>query len=427
MNFTDPKNIKVRDGLDRYRKDLKDLTKLADSIKLYGQLAPIIITKDFELVAGGRRLAACILAGVNVSYIFKDIINDTHLRELEIEENIVRAEFTPAELSLAIADLHRLKQSTVGKSVKGSPNTGWTVQNTADLLGYSQGAISQQLLIAETVTAFPELRNCKSAVEIRQAVKGLQKKMERERLIADMEKTGTLDISSVFYCGDFKQWLSTLNSNSADVLITDPPYGIDIGNIMCTSGGKTGGFSNQGFKYDDSPDISIYKTLAVEATRVCKKDTAFAIVFISMDFFPLLRQHFMLNGWDVSVRPLVWVKPGSSSNAPKVWPVSSYEIAMFARRPQAYLNQEGFRDVITDINPVHYSYKKHPSEKPIDLFRKLLQVVGKPGQTIIDPFCGSGATLIAGIREKMIVKGCDILPECTAIIKERLLLENFTQ
>ena len=64
----------------------------------------------------------------------------------------------------------------------------------------------------------------------------------------------------------------------------------------------------------------------------------------------------------------------------------------------------------------------HPSEKPIDLFRYLLQIVGLPGMTMIDPFCGSGSSLIAGLREKMIVKGCDQLKICQDIVTEKLLL-----
>lgn len=428
MDRINPSKIIVKEGLERYRKNLANLKDLADSIVQNGQLVPIIVTRNFELVDGGRRLAACSMKNVDVFYIFKDVADDLKHRELEFETNRQRADFTPAELAFAIEDIHKRRQAIGGTPTRGSPNSGWTVKDTAKLLRYTQGAISQNLIIAETLKEFPELSRCDTAVEIRQAVKGLQKKIQREAAIKSIETQGvSLNVSDFFHLGDCISWMSSLKESSVDVLITDPPYGIDIGNIMCTGGGNTGGESFQGFKYDDTPDISIYRELAKSADFVCKKDTAFAIVFISTDFFQELRNQFLRYNWEVSVRPLIWIKPGGSSNAPKCWPISSYEIAMFARRKNAYLIKEGVRDVIQGITPVTSSLKMHPSEKPVDLFRYLLQIVGLPGMTMIDPFCGSGASLIAGLREKMFVKGCDILPACKDIFLEKILLEGLNK
>ena len=107
---------------------------------------------------------------------------------------------------------------------RGSPNSGWSVKNTADLLGYTQGAISQNLIIAETLHAFPELSHCDTAVEIRQAVKGMQKRFREKRLSSLIENQGvSLDISNIFHLGNFIPWMYSLKTNSVDILITDPP------------------------------------------------------------------------------------------------------------------------------------------------------------------------------------------------------------
>lgn len=424
MNKIDPTKITVREGLDRFRQDMGEIKELSESIKKYGQINPISITKDFELIAGGRRLAACIFGKIDVSYVFQEDMTDLMLREVELEENLRRKDFTPAETALAIEEIHRIKQAQEGKAIMGSPNSGWTMEDTAHMLGTTQGYISQQILIAQTVKEFPNLKECKTLSEIRQAVKGIQKNIQRKSALEKFESQfSTLNISSIWHKGDSIEWMKSLLPDSVDIIMSDPPYGINIGDIMTTAG-STGGHSLQGFKFDDTPDVSLYRNLAEQATRVCKKDTAFAVIFISTDYFNFLRGCFIRCGWDVSVRPLVWVKPGGSSNAPKVWPISSYEIAMFARRSRAYLQIEGFRDVILDIVPVNPASKKHPTEKPATLFQRLLQVISIPGQTMIDPFAGSGASLIAGIREKLIVKGCDILQECEEIFKEKLLLEG---
>lgn len=428
MDKINPDKIIVKEGLERYRKDLTNLEDLACSILKHGQLVPIIITKKLELIDGGRRLAACSLKHIDVYYIFKEVEDDLIHRELEFETNRRRADFTPAEQAFAIEDIHKRRQITRGVPTRGSPNSGWTVKDTAKLLGYTQGAISQNLIIAETVKSFPELAQCKTAVEIKQAVKGLQKKLQREKAIKSIEADGhSLDISHLFHLGDSLKWMESLESNSIDILISDPPYGINIDSILCTGGNTTGGNSFQGFKFSDTPDISTYRILAEQANRFCKRDTAFAIVFISTDFFPELRNQFLKNNWEVSARPLIWVKPGGSSNAPKCWLISSYEIAMFARRKNAYLIKEGVRDIISGINPVKSVSKVHPTEKPVDLFSYLLQIVSLPGMTMVDPFCGSGSSLIAGMREKLIVRGCDILPECKDVFTEKLLLEGLNK
>ena len=62
-----PTDIKVKDGLERFRKDLGEVNKLAESIKKYGQLQPIVITRNYELVCGGRRIAACLLSGMKIT------------------------------------------------------------------------------------------------------------------------------------------------------------------------------------------------------------------------------------------------------------------------------------------------------------------------------------------------------------------------
>ena len=54
-------------------------------------------------------------------------------------------------------------------------------------------------------------------------------------------------------------------------------------------------------------------------------------------------------GWLVHIKPLIWYKNGSQhqANAPHMWPVSSYEMIMFMRKPDSRLVMEGRIDVIS--------------------------------------------------------------------------------
>lgn len=56
-------------------------------------------------------------------------------------------------------------------------------------------------------------------------------------------------------------------------------------------------------------------------------------------------------------------------------------------------------DVWTDpspnLNPRQYHKRHHPNEKPLPVMERLVLALTEPGDTVLDPFCGSGTTLIA--------------------------------
>ena len=67
------------------------------------------------------------------------------MKEMEIEENLQRKQFTPAEEVLALSELHKLKQAKYGDSVQGKKG-GWVLEDTADLVGKSKGLIPRPRL-----------------------------------------------------------------------------------------------------------------------------------------------------------------------------------------------------------------------------------------------------------------------------------------
>ena len=90
---------------ERRREDMGDLAALATSIREYGLLHPIVVDQDLQLVAGGRRLAACILLGWKHIQVTKlGDLTPQQLQILELEENIRRKDFTPYEQSKAMTE-----------------------------------------------------------------------------------------------------------------------------------------------------------------------------------------------------------------------------------------------------------------------------------------------------------------------------------
>jgi len=94
----------------RIRIDVGDIQELADSIKKYGLLHPIVIDEDYNLVAGGRRLLACEKLGWKTIEVTElKTLTPRELKVLELEENIKRKDFTEIEKSRALASLAELK------------------------------------------------------------------------------------------------------------------------------------------------------------------------------------------------------------------------------------------------------------------------------------------------------------------------------
>jgi len=92
ISLVDLNSIKIG---ERHRKDLGDLTELAESIKDLGVLQPVGLTKDNELIFGRRRVEASRLAGLSkVPVRFIDIEPGARA---EYDENECRKDFTPSE------------------------------------------------------------------------------------------------------------------------------------------------------------------------------------------------------------------------------------------------------------------------------------------------------------------------------------------
>jgi site-specific DNA-methyltransferase (adenine-specific) len=56
------------------------------------------------------------------------------------------------------------------------------------------------------------------------------------------------------------------------------------------------------------------------------------------------------------------------------------------------------------INWTYTGNKLHPAQKPVGIFRPLIEAFTRPGDTVLDPFCGSGSTLAAERGLTVLVK-----------------------
>jgi ParB family chromosome partitioning protein len=94
----------------RIRRDLGDIESLAESLKRYGQISPIVISKKNVLIAGGRRLeAAKRLGWRTINTVVSESASELARLELEVEENIQRRDFNMDEVAEATRKMYRLQ------------------------------------------------------------------------------------------------------------------------------------------------------------------------------------------------------------------------------------------------------------------------------------------------------------------------------
>ena len=410
----DPSLIKVKEGLPRVRTDLGKIDELANSILKFGQLQPIVINRENQLVAGGRRLAACIVAGIKAKVCYVDAVDPLRMREMELEENVQRKDLTAPEAILAMDELHRLKEAIYGETSFGAPKKGevkegWSIQKTADLVGKTKASIAEDLLLAAALKNFPELKKLETKSEIKKAVKGMEKVMQQMEGLAKYEETIKQSREFVIVNRKMEDHIVGIPDSTIDLILTDPPYGISVFDQAIGIGGETGAeFTTTGIKYEDSEEYAkeLLITLAKHSYRVTK-DTAHAYVFCAPSHFWWLKGIMTEAGWNVRERPIVWIKKQhGQNNQPSLWPSSAYEFILFARKPNARLVLEGRVDWI-QVDTVDPSARMHPAEKPVQLLKELISRTTLPGQYMLDPFMGSGSSIEAAASLKVLAIGCE--------------------
>lgn len=241
---------------------------------------------------------------------------------------------------------------------------------------------------------------------------------------------GPNDENQGIYTGDALQMLTELPANSIDGLVTDPPY---------SSGGmfrsdrtastrnkyaKTETFKKYPLFEGDSRDqrsYSLWCSLWLSECWRAIKPGGIAMVFTDWRQYPTMSDAFQAGGF-VWRGVFVWNKTEAAR------PIKG----RFRSQAEFVLwgSKEGMKEAVTECLPgvftksVNAQEKYHQTGKPVELMALLLRILA-PGMMIIDPFAGSGSTLVAAKICGLRYIGFEINETYATLARERVRQTSF--
>lgn len=408
---------------ERFRTEYKDMDELCESIRTHGLIQYPVVDQDNNLVAGGRRFMALQKLGwAEIPVVRKRFLTPIKLREMELEENIQRTDFTWQEEVNLKNEILRLKQEIHGVKGLGRNQPGVSQADVAKMVGDSPSNFSLDVGLAQAMQVIPELADCKTKDDARKKMKQLQEKVIVDELMRrKTEKPHTTSdkfkiADQSFIIGDAILNLQNHPEYNYSFINCDPPYGIDLNNIK--KGNDQVQTVDRDYKEWSSEEyLQLCESVAKECYRIV--DNAFMTFWFGIQWYEPLKEILQNIGWKLDVVPGIWYAKGAAQTLqPEVLLGKNYEAFFICRKGKPLLNKRG-RSNVFEFAKLGAEKKIHPTEKPLDLMTEVIETFCQPHGEVLSPFLGSGVDLMACLKAQRKCRGFDLNNE----VKKRFLLK----
>lgn len=406
------------------------IQELAASIADNGLIHPLVVRKGTDgqllLVAGHRRLLAldiCWNFGQEVRCGTKTIperivpctflgeIDPVDAFEIELEENIRRLDLDWKEKATSVSQLYELRSLQAER--KGTPSPS-VAAIAIEISGSGEG--QQHENIRQDIILARHLHNpvVARATSRKEAFKALKRDEETKRN-AELGRTVGATFSASMHTlrqGDCLEVMKELPAESFDVILTDPPYGIDAQDF-----GDSDGKAQPHF-YDDSPENfeRLIGRVLPETFRLAKPQ-AHLYLFCDIEWFLALRVMVGLAGWKPFRTPFIWINPTAMRAPwPDQGPQRKWQMCLYAVKGNKPVTRI-YSDVLTYPSDPNLG---HQAQKPVALYEDLLRRSVRPGDSILDPFCGTGTIFPAAHTFKTRGTGIEQDPAAFGIAVKRI-------
>jgi DNA modification methylase len=242
-----------------------------------------------------------------------------------------------------------------------------------------------------------------------QEIKKEEKKINFEQKKAEFEKPiEIINTNQLILLGDSIETLPNLQKKSFDLLLSDPPYGMDF---------KSGWNNKEKIANDKIEDtITLFEDVLKECVPLLKDDAHFYL-FGNIDFLPEIKP--IIEKYLNLKNILIWDRKVIGMGDLKTYGFS-YDIVYFGyNKKWKDLNGTRDRDIL-QFNRVTPAANIHPTEKPIDLLEYLIKKSTKENDNILDPFAGGGSTLLACKNTNRLATGIEIEEKYYNLVKSKI-------
>lgn len=210
---------------------------------------------------------------------------------------------------------------------------------------------------------------------------------------------------------DAVEWLKSLQDGSVDLIVTDPPYeSLEKHRAVGTTTRLKNSKASSNDWFSIFPN-SRFEELLKEVYRVLKKGSHFYL-FCDQETMFIIKPIAETCGFKFW-KPIVWDKCAIGMGYHYR---ARYEFILFFEKGKRKLNNLSIPDVLE----AKRVWKGYPTEKPVDLVKILIEQSSSEGDIVIDPFFGSGTTLVAAKQLNRLYLGCDISQTAHDHFLERL-------
>jgi site-specific DNA-methyltransferase (adenine-specific) len=367
------------------RIDKASRERLGAGLERFGWLGPIVARKRDRLVLGGhQRLSLALERGeARVPVVYVDGLSDNEARAVTVLLNnpAAQGEWDEAKLEAFLAQIPR-------KLLRA---TGFGDEELQELAAHFQPDGDGRGDQADLIPAVPLSPKSEA---------GVVYELGPHRLL----------------CGDAtvpESLVQLMGERRADMFLTDPPYGI--------YGSSTGLGA-------DVTDDKIIRPFFREVLLAAKRTTVeFAHVYVFCDWRSWASWWEMAKQAGLKVKNcIVWDKGdfGMGANYP-----NAHEFILFAANlaPDPTMTSKrrtGQRQVLDQPNILRFprasgADRQHNAAKPVALLSLLIDKGCDPGGVVLDPYAGSGSTIVAAERTGRIGYGVEIDPKWCDVARQR--------
>lgn len=375
-----PKNLR--------KNQQKQVLRLMESVREFGQVAPILVDEDLNLIDGQMLLEA--LSELDASEINCCIINhltEDQLRLPRIALNTIqtKAEWDPLELGVELIELDALDfDLTI---------TGLEVAELDSLMLMSTEPAEEDV---------PEAPDCPVTKP------------------GDLWRLGAHRL----YCGnalDEEAYASVLDGKTVQLVFTDPPYNLKIKNNVSGLGKVKHDDFAMGVGEMSADEFSEFLSSALS---LCRDHSGKGSVFyVCMDWRQIhnLQRAAQKSGLH-HINTCVWDKGNGGMGAlyrsrhelvpvfctDPVPAVNNIQLGKFGRNRTNVWQYPGANSKGSSANDALHL---HATPKPIELVADAILDVTKPKAYVLDPFIGSGTTILAAEKTNRIAFGIELEPQ----------------